>query len=61
MKTAALILAPHGFPWRAAFIGVLVLQAAMAVGLLILGVTTLGGTFIVSAIIGIAAFAAALG
>lgn len=61
MKTKAIILAPYGFPWRAAFIGVMVLQAAMAVGLFLFGATTVGGTFVVSAIIGIAAFAAALG
>lgn len=61
MRSTPVILAPSGFPWRAAFIGLVVLEASMMVGLFVLGVGTVGGTFVVSALIGGAAFAAALG
>lgn len=56
-----LILAPSGFPWRSAFFALVVLIAGMGIGLGILGATTVGGTFVVSAVIANAAFCAALG
>lgn len=61
MKGKNLILAPSGFPWRSAFIALLVLVAGMVIGLGLLGLTTFGGTFVVSAVIANAAFCAALG
>lgn len=61
MKAKKTILAPAGFPWRSAFIAVVVLGAGMAIGLGIIGAHTLGGTFVVSAIAAAAAFSAALG
>lgn len=61
MKANAPILAPAGFPWRPAFVAVVVLGAGMGVGLGIIGAHTVGGTFVVSAIIAAGAFAAALG
>lgn len=61
MKAKNPILAPSGFPWRSAFVGVVVLAAGMGIGLGLIGANTLGGTFVVSAIIAAGAFAAALG
>lgn len=61
MAAKKIVLAPSGFPWRPAVIGITVLMVGLVVGLLILGATALGGTFVVSAMIGAAAFAAALG
>jgi hypothetical protein len=61
MTGKAIILAPNGFPWRSMAVGVAVILAGMGVGLYVLGAVSVGGTFVVSAMIGIAAFAASLG
>jgi hypothetical protein len=61
MTGKAIILAPSGFPWRSAAIGAATILACMGVGLYGLGAASVGGTFVVSAMIGNAAFAASLG
>jgi hypothetical protein len=61
MGNNAIILAPNGFPWRSALIGAVVTGIGMAIGLFVIGSGSVGGTFVVCALIGLAAFAASLG
>ena len=59
-KENPIILAPNGFPWRAALIGLAVVGAGSAVGHMLLPGQALGGIVIVCALVGIAAFAGSL-
>lgn len=61
MKTGSVILAPKGFPWHAAAVWVAVVAVGMLVGLNLMGAHSVGGVFVIAALFGNAAFAAALG
>lgn len=60
-KPTPVILAPNGFPWRAAIIGAAIIAAGTLGGSLLFPAASLGGIFIVSGLIGLAAFSASLG
>lgn len=60
-KPIPVILAPNGFPWRAAVIGAAVIGAGLLAGAALFPGANLGGVFIVSALVGLGCFAAALG
>ncbi|CAA7617756.1 hypothetical protein [Magnetospirillum sp. UT-4] len=57
----SVILAPHGFPCCAVLTGLATLAVAMLILLNLFGMASVGGAFVVSALIGIGAFAARLG
>ncbi|TNC98320.1 MAG: Membrane protein [Stygiobacter sp.] len=61
MKANPVILAPNGFPWRAALIGGAVIAVGVVGGMAVFPAAAVGGLFIVSALIGLAVFAASLG
>lgn len=54
-------LAPNGFPWRAALIGAAVIGIGTLGGALAFPGAALGGVFLVSALVGLAAFSLSLG
>jgi hypothetical protein len=61
MNANPIILAPNGFPWRAAVIGIAVVAVGVLGGMAVFPAAAVGGLFIVSALIGLAVFAASLG
>ncbi|MBR9970537.1 hypothetical protein [Magnetospirillum sulfuroxidans] len=61
MKASPIILAPNGFPWRAAVVGVAVIVGGIVGGTILFPNAAIGGVFIVTALVGIAAFAGSLG
>lgn len=61
MKASPIILAPSGFPWWAALIGLAVLASGIIGGTILFPGAAIGGIFIVSALVSIAAFAGSLG
>lgn len=54
-------LVPKGFPWRSLLIGVVVLALLMGVGTMLFPKVSIGGIFVVAALLGIGAFSASLG
>ena len=60
-KQVPVILAPNGFPWRAAIVGAAIVAIGIFGGTLWFPGAALGGIFIVSALVGLAGFAASLG
>jgi hypothetical protein len=60
MKPQPIILAPDGLPWRSFLIGACVGGICFAAAISIFGQAAEGGAFIVSALVGIGAFAASL-
>jgi hypothetical protein len=61
MKASPIILAPNGFPWRAALVGITVIVGGIVGGMILFPGAAVGGIFIVTALVGIAAFAGSLG
>ena len=61
MKASPIILAPDGFPWRAAVVGLAVIVGGIVGAIALFPGAAIGGIFIVTALVGIAAFAASLG
>jgi len=60
-KSNAVTLAPRGFPWRSALISAVVLAVLMGAGVMMFPMASVGGIFIVSALLSIAVFAGSLG
>lgn len=54
-------LVPKGFPWRSALIGVVVVALLMGIGTMLFPKASMGGIFVVSALLGIGVFSASLG
>lgn len=61
MDPAKVILAPDGFPWCAVISWVVFVASVMTFAMTVIGVSTVGGTFVIAALLGNAVCAAVLG